>query len=95
MNKIILDRISIALIILMMIMLVSAFFYLKSEGKACLSNPYLYGAGKMGNVSCSCIHFNNPICPARFSFNENNFSAGITKCGTNSGGSFDLDLFIE
>ena len=93
MNKIILDRISIALIILMLIMLVSAFFYLKTEGKSCISNPYLYGAKKMGNVTCSCFQFNNPMCPARFSFNDNNFSAGITECGSKSR-DIDLDGFL-
>ena len=80
MNKIQLDKLTIILICLIVIILISFFIFFKSEAKQCLSNPFVYGANKMGDISCSCNQFRG-TCPAQFFFNDTAFETPITKCG--------------
>jgi len=56
-------------------------FMLMGDGGQCLKNPYIYGASKMGGVSCSCYQDKGGICDPKFSFNDTSFDAGVTKCG--------------
>lgn len=58
------------------------FLYLTGEAGQCLDNPYLYGASGMGNVECSCVQYNHPTCPPRFSFNDTFYNITPTICGT-------------
>lgn len=75
------DFIYFFVLFLCLVAIAGLFFYMKAETTQCLKNPYLYGASKMGDVSCSCTQ-GTGICPPRFSFNDTTFDAGVTICGT-------------
>jgi len=77
------------------ILSVSFFIFFKSEAKQCISNPFTYGAGKMGNVYCSCSQQTNSLCPAKFSFNDTTFTAGVTKCGTQKAEDIEFDFIFN
>jgi len=64
---------------------------MKSEGTKCTSNPYIYGASKMKNVSCSCIQRIDLTCPASFSFNDTAFESSKNKCGTMNFGNIPIE----
>jgi hypothetical protein len=61
--------------------IVGLLFFMSSQTAQCVKNPFIYGASHMGNVECSCIQFNNPTCPAQFSFNDTSFIADPKVCG--------------
>jgi hypothetical protein len=71
-----------AFLIIVMIFCCYLIFFLTTETSQCLKNPFVYGASKMKNVECSCIQFNNPVCPARFSFTDDKFNEQTIICGT-------------
>lgn len=56
-------------------------YYMRSETGKCIQNPFIYGASRMGEVSCSCAQFSNSVCPPTFSFNDTSFKADRVKCG--------------
>jgi len=49
----------------------------------------------MGNVYCSCSQQTNSLCPARFSFNDTTFTAGVTKCGTQKAEDIEFDFIFN
>lgn len=56
-------------------------YYMTTEGKQCLANPYVYGAEKMGDVECICYQ-ERGLCDPRFTFNDSGFYPVLTECGT-------------
>ena len=70
---------------LILFILLGSIFYMisiiKSEQSQCLKNPFVYGAMKMKEVSCSCTQ-STGSCPAQFYFNDTTFSNPPTKCGS-------------
>ena len=69
------DFIYFAILFICLIAIAGLFFYMKSEGTQCIKNPYVYGASKMGSVSCYCQQDQDRITPAYFSFNDTSFSS--------------------
>jgi hypothetical protein len=76
----------IVAIVLLIGFVVFMAFFMTSEGKKCVGNPFLYGANHMKNIDCSCVQFPDasrevPMgsCPAKFFFNDTNFWK-VEKC---------------
>lgn len=55
-------------------------YYMTTEGKQCLANPYVYGAEKMGNIECSCYQDRIGFCDPRFTFNDSGFYPIKVQC---------------
>jgi hypothetical protein len=76
------DFIAYIVFIIVIGVLVYFIFFIDIEAKQCLKNPFIYGAVKMEDVSCTCFQEKlNPSCPAMFSFNETTFHILKTECG--------------
>lgn len=82
-DKKVFDKITIGLIIFMILVIAGTIIFIRSEAKQCLANPYIYGASKMGGVQCFCSQMKDGgFCPAKFSFNDNEFIVDKTSCGS-------------
>lgn len=68
------DIIFFMIVILCVVLILYLIFFIKSEDALCLKNPFVYGAYKMGNVSCSCMQLKNPQCPPTFYFDDHSFN---------------------
>jgi hypothetical protein len=70
--------------VILIILLLSVFYLIslmKSETSQCLKNPFVYGAKKMKNVSCSCTQFSSNGCFPMFNFDDTNFTFQERNCG--------------
>jgi hypothetical protein len=75
-----------AIVGFLLVIIVVLLLYLNSEASKCMKNPYIYGAGKMGGVECSCEQFIEGMgCPAIFSFNSTNMDTSPTVCRGQTG----------
>lgn len=81
-----------SLLLIVIVVLIYMAVLMKSETTKCIRNPYVYGAKKMGNVSCDCQQLINPTCPAKFFFSDDGFENPVTRCGTQTNYSFNFDL---
>lgn len=72
-KTIIFNILYVILIIFVISMCIYVIHILRSESKECLSQPFLYGAKKMGNVSCTCFQKFSDSSIASFTFNESGF----------------------
>jgi len=64
------DKLFFGLVILCLIGICVLIFYMSQETTQCIKNPYVYGASKMGDVSCSCIQDVVGGKISYFSFND-------------------------
>lgn len=64
------DKIYFGVLFLCLVLITFLVYMMANEGGQCLKNPYVYGASKMGGVSCSCIQDVGRSSPAHFSFND-------------------------
>lgn len=69
MNRRTADILYIGMILFVVAFGIYFFMFLRSESKACLSNPYVYQAGKMEDVYCDCTQDHGRL-PTRFTFND-------------------------
>jgi len=72
-NKKWLDLFIVILIIALLSFMVYVVNFMKSESRECLKNPFIYGAEKMGGVSCTCTQFIEGKNLATFGFDEEKF----------------------
>lgn len=79
------DKLFFGLVIICILLVSFLVFYMRGEAGKCVKDPFVYGAKRMGAVDCSCLQYNNPSCPAKFSFNETSIVARTTKCQGVSG----------
>jgi len=57
---------------------------MSQETTKCISNPFLYGASKMGNIQCSCQQDVGRDFPAYFYFNDTFFDTSPKEINGNS-----------
>jgi hypothetical protein len=76
------DRLLLIVFIIATLILAWLVYFAYSQAGMCLRNPYIYGARQQDNVECSCLQFENQMCPSRFSFNTSGMTTEITECGT-------------
>lgn len=87
-----LDILFFALVIIAIIGVAYLVKLLSNETSMCIRNPFIYGASKIKDVSCSCTKYTNVICPPSFFFNDTSFVAEKRTCGTNIAGYEDFNL---
>ena len=63
------------MIIVVVAFCVYLFFYLKSNARQCIANPFIFGAERIGDVYCNCMQFKAEGIPSHFSFNETTFTS--------------------
>lgn len=61
------------LIFIVIIGILSLIFFIQSEGKKCLEQPFIYSANKLNseNVICSCRGIEEGVISKPFYFNKN------------------------
>ncbi len=74
------DKIFFAIVILCILLITGLLMFMISSTAQCVKNPFVYGANRIGEVECSCQSYQNPSCPAHFSFNETTLHFYETKC---------------
>lgn len=70
MNKKTLTLLYITLIVVMIATVFFLIWFVKSEAKECLANPFVYGARQLKNIECNCFQYLDDLpCPNKFFFN--------------------------
>ena len=65
------DKIFFGLVIICILAIAGLTFFMMDQKTQCIKNPFVYGASKMGDVSCQCQQYQEGSpTPAYFSFND-------------------------
>lgn len=65
------------LIISVLSFLVYAVYFMQSESRQCVKQPFFYGAQKLGNLECNCILPINMFCREEIFFNGSVFISDV------------------
>lgn len=67
------------LILFLIIFMVFVFKFITSESRACIKQPFNYGAQKMGNLECGCQKPLNSMCTEFIYFNSTTFKIKVNE----------------